>query len=695
MGAFLKIDAPIAPATGPDPPPRGTMSSSLLRLWRELKRRKVFRVAGVYAATAFVVWQAAAIAFPAVGLPPWALTLVVMLALAGFPVALVLAWAFETTPDGVRRTDPARASSEGATGRRAGEPDGSPGRSRRLAAAVGGGVVLVLTALAAYAYLPAGEEDPAAPAERSIAVLPFDDLSREGDQAYFSDGITEDILTRLAQVSDLQVISRTSVMRYRDTGKSIPEIADELGVRYVLEGSVRKVGDELRITGQLIDARTDEHVWAESYDRDLTNVFEIQSEIASEIAGALEVQLSEEEREQLRGGGTDSPLAYDLHLRGRDVMGGRAGSYERYVQKVRTARTLFRRALEADSTFAPARAALSFTFSAGSLPLDSDVRYDSALAHARAAVTLDPRLPDAHVALGEAHVIKDYAEAAYDHYRTALRLSPSHAGALRGLATAYEETGRVVDALAALKRVIAVDPNVSQHHFELGWTLAELRFFDRGEAALRRAVQLPPAGAASPAADSAILGCGLARLSRARRDTAGVRRHLERLLDMQEAAPLATECAIGSLLWLGNYRRAGPLLRRVLDEQELPPDDRAWRKMELALVHRETGRPEAARPLLEDAGEVFGALRGQSPELENPLIGLAGIHALRGERDEAVALLRDAYRRHGLGVGAGRLRGDPLFRGLAGHPGYEALLGEMEAELDRMRRRAEREGLVG
>ena len=391
------------------------MSSSLPRLWRELKRRKVFRVAGVYAATAFVVWQAAGIAFPAVGLPPWALTLVVMLALAGFPVALVLAWAFETTPDGVRRTEPSRASSEG---------DSGP----RLPAVIGGGVVLALAALGTYAYLPAGEEDPAGPAERSIAVLPFDDLSREGDQAYFSDGITEDILTRLAQVSGLQVISRTSVMRYKDTEKSIPEIADELGVRYLLEGSVRKVGDELRISGQLIDARTDEHLWAESYDRDLTNVFEIQSEIASEIARALEVRLSEEDRDQLRRGGTDSPLAYDLYLQGRDVMSGRPGSYEGYLRNVRAARTLLRRALEADSTFAPARATLSFTFSAGSLPLDSDVRYDSALAHARGALALDPGLPDAHVALGEAHLIKDYAEAAYDHFRTALRLSPSHVG---------------------------------------------------------------------------------------------------------------------------------------------------------------------------------------------------------------------------------------------------------------------------
>lgn len=671
------------------------MSSSLPRLWRELKRRKVFRVAGVYAATAFVVWQAAGIAFPAVGLPSWALTLVVMLALAGFPVALVLAWAFETTPDGVRRTDPARASSEGAGGGRASGQNGSPGESRRLAIAVGAGLVLALSALGAYTYLRAGDADPAASGSRSIAVLPFDDLSQEGDQAYFSDGITEDILTRLAQVSDLQVISRTSVMRYKDTGKSIPEIADELGVRYVLEGSVRKVGDELRITGQLIDARTDEHVWAESYDRDLTNVFEIQSEIASEIAGALKVRLSEEEREQLRGGGTDSPLAYDLYLQGRNVLGERAGSYEGYLRNVRTARTLLRRALEADSTFAPARAVLSYTFSAGSLPLDNDVRYDSALAHARAAITLDPSLPDAYVALGEAHFIKDYAEAAYDHFRTALRLSPSHAGALRGLATAYEETGRVVDALAALKRVITVEPNVSEHHFELGWALLELEYYDRGEAALRRAVQLPAVGATSPAADSAILDCGLARLARARRDTSGVRRHVDGLLDMQEAVPLARECATDNLLWLGAYRQAALLLRRVLDEHELPSDDHSRRKIQLALVHRETGQPELARPLLEDAEEVFRDLRARTPELENPLVALASIHALREERDEAVTLLRDAYQRHGLGLGPRRLQDDPLLRNLAGHPGYEALIEELEADLQRMRRRAEREGLVG
>jgi TolB-like protein len=326
-------------------------------LYTEIKRRKVFRVAAVYAATAFVVLQAADLALPRLGVPEWAMSLIVVLLALGFPVALVLGWALELAPDGVRVT----------TLHPTVDQDLSPppllGRRTVLAATT---LVLLGVGLGAGWFLrpvPAGEPgalgraagvDPAGPPNvaSSVAVLPFADMSEAGDQAWFADGLTEEILNSLARLPELRVTARTSSFQFRDTQLDIRAIADTLGVANIVEGSVRRIGDRLRVTAQLIRAEDSFHLWSDTYDRSAADLFEVQSDVAENVAAALNVFLDDAKRERMFATGTRSVRAFEEFRRGeayyRDahISGTGASLVE--------ANRYFARALALDSSYAQA-----------------------------------------------------------------------------------------------------------------------------------------------------------------------------------------------------------------------------------------------------------------------------------------------------------------------------------------------------
>ena len=257
----------------------------------EVKRRKVYRVAAAYIIAAGGVIQLASAAFPAWELPNWALRLVISLLLLGFPIALVLAWAYDITPQGVRAT-PSQAV---------------PGshRRRNIIMLVATGVII--SAAAGFFLLP---RVSARKVDKSIAVLPFESLSDEKENAYFADGIQDDVLTNLSKIGDLKVISRTSVMPYRGKASNVREIGKALGVGAILEGSVRRIGNRVRVNVQLINAENDEHIWAEDYDRELTDVFAIQTDLAQKIATELRAQLSPSEKAQMERKPTENGEAY-------------------------------------------------------------------------------------------------------------------------------------------------------------------------------------------------------------------------------------------------------------------------------------------------------------------------------------------------------------------------------------------------
>src|SRR5258705_1199778 len=275
----------------------------------ELKRRNVYKVAIAYAIIAWLLMQIATQVFPFLEIPNWAIRLVIMLIVIGFPIALLIAWAFELTPEGLKRTEFA---------------DELPKKSARNRAwvyvvIIAGAISVSLFFLGRYTARNK-QSGPAGVVTKSIAVLPFENLSEEKTNAYFAEGIQEEILTRLAKIADLKVISGTSTQHYKSAPENLRKVGKELGVAHLLEGSVQRTADRVRVNAQLIDARTDAHLWAQTYDRDLADVFAIQSEIAKAIADQLQAKLSPNEKKAIERPPTTDLAAFDLYSRAKSLV---------------------------------------------------------------------------------------------------------------------------------------------------------------------------------------------------------------------------------------------------------------------------------------------------------------------------------------------------------------------------------------
>jgi TolB-like protein/Flp pilus assembly protein TadD len=450
---------------------------SYQQLFAELKRRKVFRVAAVYGAVAFGLIQVADPLAGVLDLPETFLPFVVGLLLLGFPLALVLAWAFEVTPDGVQRTE--RALPDELAGIIAGSA-----RERWPAPLLG---LLGLVALLAGAWWAgirmAGREAGSANASNvrpdslqlafaeasdddrpSIAVLPFLDMSPQGNQQYFSDGMTEEILNTLAKIHEIKVAARTSAFAFRGRDLDMRAIGDSLGVHYLIEGSVRKAGDQLRITAQLIDSSDGSHVWSESYDRRMDDVFAIQTEIAGAVAKQLRVPLGLEDPNQLVTP-TEDLEVYDLYLAARGRMRQRGPS-------LREARHLFEAAISRDSSWAPAWAGLAEVaelsqWYPGSWEEERSepgarlalrrALMATAVTAAERALSLDSTLASAHVALGSVFRNRRRWDRSESEYRSALALDPDNAEAYQQYAEMLLGMGRIAEARIAARRAVMLD----------------------------------------------------------------------------------------------------------------------------------------------------------------------------------------------------------------------------------------------
>src|SRR5919197_192363 len=268
----------------------------------ELKRRNVYRAAVLYGMGAWLLAQIATQIFPFFNVPNSAVRFVIVALIAGFPIAMVLAWIYELTPEGLVRTE-----------------DVDPARRRRFGRKIDFaiiGVLLLVIAMLVYQRLPFRSESGEAIPEKSVAVLPFENRSEDKANAYFADGIQDEILTRLANIGDLKVISRTSTRQYKSAPENVREIAKQLGVAHILEGSVQRSGNAVRVNVQLIKAATDSHLWADTFDRKLTDIFSVESEVAKAIADQLSAKLTGQEEEVIAAKPTDNPEAYDAYLRG-------------------------------------------------------------------------------------------------------------------------------------------------------------------------------------------------------------------------------------------------------------------------------------------------------------------------------------------------------------------------------------------
>jgi len=653
--------------------------------FEELQRRKVYRVAAAYIIAAGFIIQIGSAVFPAWELPSWTLRLVVVFLLVGFPIALILAWAYDVTPQGILAT-PATAV---------------PGahRRRNLIMLIATGVLV--SAAAGFFLLP---RTSAHKIDKSIAVLPFENLSDEKDNVYFADGMQDDILTNLSKISDLKVISHMSVMSYRGDGvRNAREIGKALGVATLLEGSVRRVGNRVRVNVQLINADNDEHIWAEDYDRDLTDVFAIQSDLAQKIATALQAKLSPNEKARLNQRPTENSEAYLLFMQAEPYANGP----EMFTENSLKAEQLYEQAIKLDPNFAGAHACLSMVESWAYHTFDpTPARREKARASADDALRLQPDLPEGHLARGFAYY---YGERDYDRalgeFEIARRDLPNEAQAYMAIGAIQRRQGKWTDSIANFEKAVALDPKNAGFLYNLGFTYVALKQYEAADKVFDRALEVAPQSFSSRALKGiiAILWKGDVEAAEKQlalspvRDANGLvtstevwvltlgRQFSDALREIQQFPGEVFDAHTGrtpkaffeGLIYLcqGDKAKATTALEhaRAIAEQlvQESPND-APRRAILGQILASLGQKEAA---IEEGKRASELLPESEDAYDGPQITgqLAAIYAWTGERDQALRLL-DHLLQTANGISVPLLKLDPSWDPLRKDPRFQALV---------------------
>ena len=652
--------------------------------FEELKRRKVYRVAAAYIIAAGFIIQIASAVFPAWELPNWAFRFVVVLLLIGFPISLILAWAYDLTPQGIRATPAPRTH-----------------RRQNLIMLIAIGVVV--SAVGGFFLFPRAS---ARNVEKSIAVLPFQSLSDEKENAYFADGMQDDILTNLSKIGDLKVISRMSVMSYRGDGvRNAREIGKALGVATLLEGSVRRAGNRVRVNVQLINANNDEHIWAEDYDRDLTDVFAIQTDLAQKIASALQAKLSPNEKERFDRRPTQNPDAYLLFIQAHDY----ANRPDMLPDTSLKAEQLFEQATKLDPNFALAFAGLSMVESwlyHSSDPVPA--RREKARTAANEALRLQPDLPEGHLALGFSYYYgdRDY-ERALAEFEIAKRGLPNEAQAYMAIGAIQRRQGRWVESTANLEKAAELDPKNSSVLLNLGYNYMSTRNFEAADKIFDRGIEAAPESFGSRALKSELAIRWKGDVSVAEKELASMppgvdpqglvtlgragvltlqRKFKEALQVIQQfrgetlLVRASTTCPKASLegtlyLYLDDKVNAHSAFERarIIAEQLVRenPDDAA-RHGQLGLILAGLGQKDAA---IAEGKRAVELLPESQDAFDGPdvTVVLAQIYAWTGESDEAFRLL-DHLLVVPNGITVPGLKLDPVWDPLRKDQRYQALI---------------------
>jgi TolB-like protein/Tfp pilus assembly protein PilF len=580
----------------------------------ELKRRNVYRVAVTYAVIAWLLIQAASILLPTFEAPTWVMKGFVVFLILGFAMAVFISWAFEATPEGMKRTEDV-------------PPDEVlPSWSPRKFAALIVTIALLAASLLVFNLLRSRSKPASAPPTsaldipaKSIAVLPFENLSRDPDNAYFTEGIQDEILARLAKIADLKVISRTSTQRYKSSPDDLPQIAKRLGVSNILEGSVQKTADRVRVTVQLINAASDAHLWAETYDRNLTDVFAAESDIARMIADMLRAKLSGSEQHAIAVRPTESAEAHQLYLRGRYFWNKRTGA------DLKKAIGYFDQAIDKDPNYALAYAGLADAYVLLSAYAEASPKESlpQAKAAAAKALELDGTLGEAHATLANALVAYDlnFAEANRE-FRRAIELDPNYATAHQW----YGETGLVPhgqfeEAIAEVRRALELDPLSLVINADVGTVLTSARRYDQAIEQLRKTVEMDP-------------GFYYAHWT---------------LGDALELKGRNEEA-------IAEYKKA-----IALNDDPLP-------RALLGHLYAKIGRKDEALEILKQLREQRESSKQRYVSPSN----LALIHIGLGQKDEAIQLLEETYEERD-GYNIAFIKVEPMLDPLRGDPRFEAL----------------------
>ncbi len=710
--------------------------------FRELKRRNVFRVAVMYFAVAWLVVEIASVVLPTFNAPEWVMQVFTFLMALGFPVALVFAWAYEITPDGIKREkDVDRSQSITHV----------TGRKLDFTVIAILAAIIVWFAVDKFFLSGDGSQPTAAGAQdrRSIAVLPFANRSAEQDNAqFFADGIHDDLLTLLANLGSMKVISRTSVMEYRDTTKNMKTIGEELGVATILEGGVQRAGNQVRINVQLIDAIADEHIWAKTYDRTLTaeTLFAIQSEMAASIAEQLDAALSPEDQKLLDKRPTRNLLAYNAYL-----MAGQLFARTGYSDLFQ-AESYYRQAIELDPDYVAAHVGLARTYNqladTGAITL-AELK-EKAGPIAERAIALDDQSGGAWSVLASLRFSTGDGEGVEEMFHKAIALSPNSSTILKDYAEFLRKTERYEEAIPYIEKGLAIDPLATDHLFELARAYYFLARFDEALAAFAKIRMLSPAnpqgyyGASGvymtlgDYANASILQeqatrldpddyetisfLGWAYLSLG--DETSARKWLGRALDKgpDQALPMAVSAIFK--LYAGEYEEAATIARTALQNQvddrwgahsiflrvlrdaalrsgeytealdwyrQLMPDLFAERvditgnnvqdAVNLALLLRESGEQEQADRLLSAVQTFDDPTFGAY--YYNSTRGISNVHALAitGRTEEAIKAFRVAVDNRFRVAWEWSTELSPNMESLQDDPRYLAMIAEIKADM--------------
>jgi len=656
--------------------------------FEEVKRRKVYRVAAAYIIAAGGIIQLASATFPAWELPNWSLRLVILLLLVGFPIALILAWAFDITAQGIRATPETTAP--------------TTRRRRNIVMLIATGVII--SAATGFFLLP---RVAAHKVDKSIAVLPFENLSDEKENAYFADGIQDDVLTNLSKISDLRVISRTSVMQYRGRPTNLRDIGKALGVSNILEGSVRRSGNRVRVNVQLIDANTDEHVWASDYDRDVTDVFAIQSDLAREIANALQAKLSPAEKSQMTQKPTENGEAYLAFVQAHDL----SCEVEDF-EKLKQSEQLYQRAIELDPNFALAIARYSQLESWIARDFDrAPERREKARTLAERALELQPDLPEAHLARGYSYYWGDnnYG-AALKEFEIAKQGLPNESEVYLAIGAIQRRQGKWAESTASMEKAVSLNPKDWWSLQNLTHNYTMLRDFAKANQTIDRALALNPAslGPWEVKSKLAVFGKGDFSVAekafetvksfpmtneqklKVRSDRAGIflleRRYSEGLNEA-ESLPDDQLAAYPDHLW-GKYygigfarkglhdepgARAAFLKAKSIAEDNLkrsPDSEHAHLQLAKALAQlgekeAALGEAQRASELLPESKDAFGGAEIAA--------GVAEVYAILGDNDRVIDVL-DGLLTRPSSVTAQGLEINPIWDPVRGDPRFQALI---------------------
>ena len=570
----------------------------------ELRRRNVYKVAVAYIVAGWALSQGIAQVFPVFDVPNLVIRLIVILVILGLPLALVLAWMFEITPQGIKRTETADALPASARPKKYG-----------WVYVVTIGIAVSIGLFFLGRYTARESSSPARTPAKSIAVLPFDNLSRDPDNAYFTEGVQDEILTRLAKVADLKVISRTSTQHFKSAPENLPQIAKQLGVTNILEGSVQRVADQVRVNVQLINALTDEHLWADTYDRKLTDIFAVESEIAQAVAQALQATLTGSEKSSIAKKPTENQEAYELYLKGRFFWNKRTGV------DLRKAIEYFQQAIAKDPNYALAYAGVADSYLL--LPNYGGASTQESVTPARAAVTkaleLDDSLAEAHASAALLYTLDLHLERAISELERAIQLKPNYATAHHWLGLNHMSLGRFDHAIAEEKRALELDPLSLIINADLGWTYFNARRYDEAEAQVRKTLEMD----GNFFLGHFYLGCVLQLKGRV----------AEAIPEFQKAFDLNHD--LYALAMLGQ-------------------------------AYARNGQTEEARKVLAQLNEEAKSRYVAPYALALALLGL-------GEKERALAELERAYQTHDTNY-LFVIKADPLLDDLRGDPRFEALV---------------------